>query len=108
MKSILPINLAFDRVVGNLAQLPFDEGIEIAVCGRPGVLEVLASFLLLPKALMMLDFPELERPHMAISIPSSKGSCARLPTTRSNARLIGNIDFIVFHTKQRLLKEYGI
>ena len=34
MKSILPINLAFDRVVGNLAQLPFDEGIEIAVCGR--------------------------------------------------------------------------
>ena len=34
MKSILPINLAFERVVGNLAQLPFDEGIEIAVCGR--------------------------------------------------------------------------
>ena len=34
MKSILPINLTFDRVVGNLAQLPFDEGIEIAVCGR--------------------------------------------------------------------------
>ena len=34
MKSILPINLAFERVVGNLAQLHFDEGIEIAVCGR--------------------------------------------------------------------------
>ena len=35
MKSILPINLAFDRVVGNLAQLPFDEGIEIACAVVP-------------------------------------------------------------------------
>ena len=42
-------------------------------CVLPGVLLVLASFLLLVNALITLDFPEFDLPQNAISSPKSSG-----------------------------------
>ena len=42
-------------------------------CVLPGVLLVLANFLLELKELRILDFPEFDLPQIAISIPLSSG-----------------------------------
>ena len=48
----------------------------LMACVLPGVLLVLANFLLLVRAFRTLDFPQFDLPQNAISEPSSFGKSA--------------------------------
>ena len=74
---------------------------------RPGVLLVRASFLLFVKALITLDFPELDRPAKATSLPVSAGDFVIEGALIKNSVLLNEIVFDMFYPQGILISLFG-